>query len=135
MKIAAIIRDRETGTLIDEFETVEEARAELQKYENQDKEDGSFEPNFYELIELEDLSEMPFELTGDLKKARKKAMVDYLAEGLRIKNGRKIPCEIGFTIFSDGIIATHIFINDTWTDDGTHYLAETIERNSCFWNY
>jgi len=135
MKFTAIIRDRETGTLIDEFATVEEARVELQKYEEQDKADGTYEEDFYELIELEDLSDMPFELTGDLKEAPSKALVDYLAEGYRIKDGKKIPCEVGFTIFSDEIMATHIFVKETWTDDGTHYLAETIERDSYCWNY
>lgn len=135
MKITAIIRDRETGTLIGEFATVEEAKAELQKYEEQDKADGSYEEDFYELIELEDLKNMPFEITGDLKKVPKKDLVDYLAEGFRTIDGKKIPCEIGFTVFSDRIMATHIFVKETWTDDGTHYLAQTIERDSCFWNY
>ena len=45
-----IICDRETGTFVDEFETLAEAEAELTRFEASDKDDGIFEENFYEIV-------------------------------------------------------------------------------------
>lgn len=45
-----IIQDSETGTFIDEFNTYQEALAELQIYENEDKQEGTFTPDFYEIV-------------------------------------------------------------------------------------
>jgi len=46
-----IIQDRETGNVIDEFSTMTEAEKTLEDYENQDKEDGIYKPEFYEIVE------------------------------------------------------------------------------------
>ena len=46
-----IIQDREAGNKITTFETLEEAKAELEKYENIDKNEGNYTDNFYEIIE------------------------------------------------------------------------------------
>ena len=61
-------------------------------------------------------------------------LVDYLADGIIIRNGEEIPCEIGYTAWVSGwggiheeIEATHIFIKDGITESGNHYCAETIE--------
>ncbi len=43
------IQDRETGTLIDVFDTYEEALAELNIYERDDKNNGDYTPDFYEI--------------------------------------------------------------------------------------
>ena len=51
MKI--VIRDREAGNVITEFETLEEAKKELEKYEAQDKKDGVYVEDFYEIYDLE----------------------------------------------------------------------------------
>lgn len=51
MKI--VIRDREAGNVITEFDTVEEAKKELEKYEAQDKKDGSYTEGFYEIYDLD----------------------------------------------------------------------------------
>ena len=51
MKI--VIRDREAGNVITEFDTVEEAKKELAKYEAQDKKDGSYTEDFYEIYDLD----------------------------------------------------------------------------------
>lgn len=48
-----IIRDREAGNKIDCFETLEEAKRTLEEYEKQDKIDGIYEPNFYEIYNVE----------------------------------------------------------------------------------
>ena len=45
-----IIRDRETGTLIYEFNSRREAQKELEAYEEQDKRDGIYEEGFYEIV-------------------------------------------------------------------------------------
>lgn len=46
-----IIRDREAGNVITWFATREEAEEELAKYEAEDKRDGSFTEDFYEIVE------------------------------------------------------------------------------------
>lgn len=43
--------DRETWTIIDEFATLEEAMAEVKKYEKTDKEEGTYEQDFYDVID------------------------------------------------------------------------------------
>lgn len=45
-----IIRDREAGNEIDEFDTMEEAQEELARYEEIDKMDGDYTPDFYEIV-------------------------------------------------------------------------------------
>ena len=46
-----IIRDREAGNVIATFSSKDEACNELRKYEEQDKIDGTYTPDFYEIIE------------------------------------------------------------------------------------
>lgn len=48
-----ILRDREAGNFIEEVTTYEEAKAILEEWEREDKEEGEFIPNFYELVEME----------------------------------------------------------------------------------
>lgn len=45
-----ILRDREAGNTIAEFAAQEEAELALQEYEEEDKRDGTYEPDFYEII-------------------------------------------------------------------------------------
>lgn len=42
--------DRETGTFIEEFATVEAAKLAIKQYEEQDKKDDTFEPDFYDIV-------------------------------------------------------------------------------------
>ena len=67
-----------------------------------------------------------YTITGPLKKISH-GLVDFLAPGYIIRYGEKIPCEFGFTVFSDEKEATHIFIKDGITNAGTHYYSQTIE--------
>lgn len=48
------IRDRETGTKIDIFDTLEEAERTLEEYENDDMNEGTYTPDFYEIVEVEE---------------------------------------------------------------------------------
>lgn len=48
-----IIQDREAGNRIDEFATILEAETALAKYETDDIRDGYYEPDFYEIVEVE----------------------------------------------------------------------------------
>lgn len=48
-----IIRDREAGNEIDNFDTYEEAVEELIRYEEEDKAEGTYEEDFYEIVEKE----------------------------------------------------------------------------------
>ena len=47
------VQDRETGTLIDLFYIKEQAEMAVAEYEKQDKENGSYTPDFYEVKELD----------------------------------------------------------------------------------
>lgn len=51
--MAWIIQDREAGNIIDKFNSLEDAKAELASYEEQDKKDGTYTPDFYEIVENE----------------------------------------------------------------------------------
>ena len=42
-------RDREAGNKIECFETLEEAQKAIEAYEDQDKNEGTFEEDFYEI--------------------------------------------------------------------------------------
>lgn len=44
-------RDREAGNKIECFETLEEAQNAIKAYEEQDKNDGTFEDDFYEIYD------------------------------------------------------------------------------------
>lgn len=44
-------RDREAGNKIEEFATLKEAREAIEKYEKEDKKDGTFTENFYEIYD------------------------------------------------------------------------------------
>lgn len=46
-----VIRDREAGNIIDERETLEAAKEVLVEYEEQDKADGTYTENFYEIYD------------------------------------------------------------------------------------
>lgn len=47
------IQDRETGTRIDIFDTLEEAERVLKEYESDDMKEGVYTPDFYEIVEAE----------------------------------------------------------------------------------
>lgn len=47
------VRDRISGTFIDEFETKQEARDVIREYEKEDKENEVFEEDFYEIYDPE----------------------------------------------------------------------------------
>ena len=49
-----IVRDRETGTRIDIFDTLEEAERALKEYESDDKKEGVYTPDFYEIVEVKE---------------------------------------------------------------------------------
>ena len=48
-----VVRDREAGNVITQFETMEEAQKELEKYEEQDKKDGTYSEDFYEIAVID----------------------------------------------------------------------------------
>ena len=48
-----VVRDREAGNVITQFETIEEAQKELKKYEEQDKKDGTYTEDFYEIAVID----------------------------------------------------------------------------------
>ena len=46
-----VTRDRETGTVIDEFATLAEAEAAVKEYEETDEKEGIYTPDFYEIYD------------------------------------------------------------------------------------
>lgn len=48
-----VIRDREDGNIIEEFNTMEEAENKLKEYEESDKKEGIYEEDFYEIVEID----------------------------------------------------------------------------------
>lgn len=52
--MAWIVRDRETGTGIDIFDTLEEAERALKEYESDDMKEGIYTPDFYEIAEVKE---------------------------------------------------------------------------------
>ena len=57
--------NRETGTIIDEFNTIEEAEQAIEQYEAADKEDGTYEEDFYEVQEVETYYVIDVKENGD----------------------------------------------------------------------
>lgn len=49
-----IVRDRETGTRIDIFGTLEEAEKVLKQYEDDDIKEGVYTADFYEIVEVKE---------------------------------------------------------------------------------
>lgn len=47
-----VTRDREAGNVIDEFQTIEEAREAIDGYEMNDEQEGTFTPNSYEIYNV-----------------------------------------------------------------------------------
>ena len=50
-KITYDIRNRETGTVIDSFGTLQEATLELAEYEAEDRKEKNYTEDFYEIVE------------------------------------------------------------------------------------
>lgn len=57
-----IIQDREAGNKIDVFNSLAEAEAELAKYEEIDKSEGTYTPDFYEIIVTDEIEEIKTKL-------------------------------------------------------------------------
>lgn len=49
-------RDRGTGEVIDLFPSREDADSRLEEYEEEDRREGTYEPNFYEAVRLDNLT-------------------------------------------------------------------------------
>lgn len=47
-----VIRDREADNIIEEVNSIEEGQALIIDYEVDDRNNGTYEPNFYEVVEL-----------------------------------------------------------------------------------
>lgn len=48
--------DRETGTFIEECATIEEAKAKIKEYEEKDKVDGTYEKDFYAVVDSDHIT-------------------------------------------------------------------------------
>jgi len=57
IKTNYVIRDREAGNIIEEFNTLQEAIKELKNFELSDKKEGIFEVNFYEVAIINESSQ------------------------------------------------------------------------------
>ena len=48
-----VVRDREAGNVITQFETMKEAQKELEKYIAEDEKDGVYVEDFYEIAVID----------------------------------------------------------------------------------
>ena len=48
------VRDREAGNIIEFFTTVREAKSAIREYEEEDRDEGTYTPNFYEVAVRKD---------------------------------------------------------------------------------
>lgn len=48
--------DKETGTFIEEFATIEEAKKAIEKYENDDKKERTYTKDFYDIVDENHIS-------------------------------------------------------------------------------
>lgn len=54
-----VVRDREAGNIMDEVESLEEGQKVIEQFEAEDRENGNYEPDFYEVAEV-DPAETPW---------------------------------------------------------------------------
>lgn len=55
------IQDREAGNLIEKFYSLEEAQTALAEYEQEDKENGTYTEDFYEIVEPADVDDIAYQ--------------------------------------------------------------------------
>lgn len=48
--------DRETGTLIEGFKTLDDARKAIARYEDEDRADDIYTPDFYDVVDEDHIS-------------------------------------------------------------------------------
>ena len=60
------IQLKETGTFINEFNSLEQALIELKLYELYDYKDGVYTPNFYEIVKIEPIEKKQNKLIKQL---------------------------------------------------------------------
>ncbi len=63
MNIKFYTADKQTGTFIDEFENLERAKEEILKYEKDDKKEGTYEEDFYDVVDFNHESVMNGNIT------------------------------------------------------------------------
>lgn len=108
-----IIQDREAGNIIDEFNTLEEAQQELEKYERQDKQDKCYSRNFYEIVERQEMSDLVTYIRDNLDEldvAEIDIAIDRMMQSrspLSVVNPRiyaKIDNLVDEFMFNDGVV-------------------------------
>ena len=52
-----VVRNRETGTIIEQVDSFEEGEELVEKFESEDRADNIYEENFYEVAEIEEQKE------------------------------------------------------------------------------
>jgi hypothetical protein len=103
-----IIQARETGTFIDEFDTIEEAKKELQRYEAEDKQEGSYSEDFYEIVEREYTYDVVFNDDTDSNSKGFSESYDYCLSYIKHNNGTN---ESYFADYKGGFVS--IVCNET----------------------
>jgi hypothetical protein len=81
-----IIRDREAGNIIESVSTKEAALTKFEEYEQTDKEDGTYRPDFYEIVEGEDAPEEESVITSNFHE--KEVEVRYKIRIFKVLNAK-----------------------------------------------
>lgn len=79
-KTVYVIRDREGGNVIDKFETYQDAKKELIEYEEGDKREGIYTPDFYEIAIIEGENPPFTAIVDEIKCERCGNIADFLHE-------------------------------------------------------
>jgi hypothetical protein len=103
-----IIRDRESGNFIDEFDTYQEAKKELQRYESEDNQEESYTEDFYEIVEREYTYDVVFNDDTDSNSKGFAESYEYCFSYIMHNNGTN---ESYFSDYKGGIVS--IVCNET----------------------
>lgn len=102
-------RDKESGIIIDGFITLDEAKEAIREYEAEDKADGSYTDDFYEIVAFKDVAEYHTEPMYASDKEDKDFLVRW--------EGNYMICKINFEVRGTGIYDEQIRLYAEVDDD------------------
>lgn len=103
-------RDNEAGIIIDGFTTLDEAKEAICAYESEDKADGSYTNDFYEIVKFEDVAEYhATKCIYESDKEDKEFCIHW--------EGNHMICEINFEIRGTGVYDEEIRLYAEVDDD------------------
>ena len=115
---AYYVQETETGAIIDTFDTFEGALEAIKEYNDTDKEEGTYTPDFYEVK----LGTMLYDERGNTKKAHE------ITDRMFTKGSYGTGDHLSY--FADGIeyeVQGEFYIQDDGTPQHTHIFPDGVE--------